>query len=252
MRHRSTAVGISALALAPLCILGLTGGASGQPASGPRERVDQAFTTSRPGTPTGLNFKSRFHAAGNRSGNPPYIRRVIVDLPGKMTYHTGVPPQCTASDAELEALGPDACPPGSQIGTGTTEGLIFEPFGHSFVFDHYKHDVIVMNGKHEQILLVKSEGYTVARGRVRPDGSLAFTPPACFPAPAGDCVDDYVMTLKSTTDLPPYTRKVGGRLRSYTTTPARCPRRGYWRTKVRVAWTNGAHDAVTSRERCKA
>ena len=52
----------------------------------------------------------------------------------------------SAPDAELQALGPDACPAGSLLGTGTTQGIFYEPFAHGFVIDNFKHTIYVMNG----------------------------------------------------------------------------------------------------------
>jgi hypothetical protein len=227
-------------------------GAGAQPSSGPRETVDQPFTTTRPNSPTGLGFSGVYHAPGNPRGNPPYMRRMVFYPPRGMRYDSTVPARCTAPDPVLEVMGPAACPAGSRLGGGTTEGIFYEPIAHSFVFDRYKHTVDIMNGANQQIILVKSEGYTVVRGRTRPDGSMEFAGPTCFPAPpTGHCVDDYVLQLKSSTFMPVYKRTSRGRVRSYATTPPRCPARGYWRTTVRFWWANGAVDTVANREPCR-
>ena len=227
-------------------------GAAAQPGSGPRETVDQTFTTTRPGSPTGLGWSGVYHAAGDPKGNPPFMRRMVFYPPAGMRYDTSVPDRCTAPDVVLQAMGPDACPPGSRLGTGMAEGYVFMPFAHSVVFDHFKHTVDVLNNANEQILLIRSEGFTVVRGRLRPDGSMEFDPPTCFPAPPiGGCVDDYVLQLGSSTFLPAYTRTSGGRTRSYATTPPTCPARRYWSTTVRFWWADGSVDSVVSKQPCK-
>src|SRR2546422_10923410 len=154
-------------------------GAAAQPGAVPRETVDQPFTTAIPNSPTGLGYTGVYHAAGNPRGNPPYMRRMVFFPPRGMRYDTSVPDRCSAPDAELQALGPDACPAGSRLGTGTTEGIFYEPIAHSFVFDHYKHTIYVMNGANAQIVLVKAQGYAVAHGRMHPDGSTEFTNQTC-------------------------------------------------------------------------
>src|SRR5690242_19232614 len=185
----------------------LPASAAAQPGSGPRETVDQGFTTMRPGAPTGLTFSAAYHAAGDPKGTPPYMRRMVFYPPPGMRYDTSVPEQCTASDLELSVRGPDACPAGSRLGTGTTEGIFYEPFRHDFVVDQFKHDLTVLNNAGEQILLVKAEGYSVTRGKVNPDGSIDFHPPTCFPTPpTGQCADDYVLQLKASTVLQAITR----------------------------------------------
>jgi hypothetical protein len=226
--------------------------AAAQPGAGPRETVNQRFTTTRPSSPTGLGWTGVYHAAGNPRGNPPYMRRMTFYPPRGMRYDTSVPDRCSAPDAVLEVMGPAACPPGSRIGGGSAEGIFFEPIAHSFVFDHYKHTADVLNGANQQIILIKSEGYTVVRGRTRRDGSTEFDPPTCFPAPpAGRCVDDYVLQLRSSTFMPAYKKTIGGRVRSYATTPASCPARGYWRSTVRFWWAGGAVDSVVTKQPCR-
>lgn len=226
--------------------------ASAQPASGPREDVNQRFTTRQPGSVTGLAFTARYHGAGDRRANPPYMLRMVTDPPRGMRIDTGVPERCKAPDAELQAMGPAACPAGSRLGDGMVEGRIIEPVAHDFAMDHFRHHAYLVNGRDEQILLIHSEGYTVVRGRIRSDGSTVWDTPTCFPAPpVGKCADDYVLQLRSSIELRPVTRRVDGHARNYATTPSKCPRRGYWRTKVRLRWRDGSVDRVVSKQPCR-
>ncbi len=251
MSHRALRIGLW-VALAALFACWAEN-APAQPGSGPRETVNQRFTTTRPGSPTGLGFSASYHAAGDAKAPPPYMKRVVVYPPRGMRYDTSVPARCTAGDVELQLLGPAACPRASRLGTGTVEGLFQMPFAHDFTFDHFKHAVDVVNGARQQIILIKSEGYTVVRGRFRPDGSLAWRLPTCFPAPpAGGCVDDYILQLRNANFLPRYTRTSAGRIRSYATTPPSCPASGHWRTTVRYTWSNGTVDHVTSEQPCRS
>jgi hypothetical protein len=223
-----------------------------QPASGPREAVDQSFSTMRPDSPTGITYTGSYHAAGNAQGDPPYLRRLVFHPPSGTRFDTSVPARCTATDAQLAVMGPEACPPGSRLGSGTAEGLFFVPVTHSFVLDHFQHNSQVLNNADEQILLIQSEGFTVVRGRIRSDGSSEFNPPTCFPAPpAGQqCADDYILQLKSSTVIPPYTRTTAGRVRSYVTTPPTCPAVGHWQTTIQYLWSDGSADSVVSDQPC--
>lgn len=229
----------------------LSAAAAAQPASGPHEDVDQSFTTTRPDSPTGVNYSGVYHAPGDPQGNPPYLRQLIFYPPRGTRFDTSVPDRCTATDAQLQVMGPAACSPGSRLGGGTAEGLFFAPVTHAFLIDHYQHTLDVMNNADEQILLVQSEGFTVVRGRIRPDGSSEFNPTTCFPAPpAGPCADDYILQLKSSTMVPPYTKISGGRTRAYVTTPPTCPARGFWQTTIRLSWSDGSVDNVVSNQPC--
>src|SRR4051794_8471128 len=220
---------------------------------GPRESVDQRFTTTRPGTPTGFKFTASYHAADGMDKPPPVMKQMIFHPPPELRYDTSVPARCTASDAELQMFGPAACPPGSQIGTGTVEGLLLVPFAHDVVFDHFKHPTYVMNNANEQIVLIESEGFSVVRGKIHRDGTMVWDLPACFPRPpGGDCADDHILQLKAFSRIAPYTKRVGGTPRSYATTPPTCPDRGYWRTNVRDSWEDGSVDRVVTRQPCRA
>ncbi|MFL5907190.1 MAG: hypothetical protein ACJ75Z_06290 [Solirubrobacterales bacterium] len=226
--------------------------AAAEPGSGPRETVDQTFTTVRPNTPTGGSFSASFHAAGDPQGTPPFQTRMVVHPPRGMRYDTSVPDRCTAPDIQLEIMGPAACPRGSRLGGGTIEGLVLAPFAH-FVLDHYHHRVYVLNNTNEEIVLIESEGFTVVRGHLSPDGTMDFTQPTCFPVPpVGGCLDNYVIQLKNAIAMAPYTKTSGGRLRSYATTPPRCPTRHYWRTTVQFWWSDGSTDTVVTKQACRA
>jgi hypothetical protein len=222
-----------------------------QPGTGPRETVNQRFTAKKPGAVTGLGFKATFHEAGDPGGSPPYLERMVIDPPRGMRYDTRVPAQCSATDAELQAMGPGACPSGSRLGTGRAEGIFQVPVANGFTFDHFKHPTVMLNNTDEQILLVHSEGYTVARGEMRPNGSMVWNLPTCFPAPPTGCVDEYIVQLKTAIAIAPYKRTVNGHVRSYAKTPRKCPKRGFWRTKVQISWSNGKVDHVVSKQPCR-
>ena len=130
-----------------------------------------------------------------------------------------------------------------------TEGIFYYPFAHQYTFDHFNHHLDVINGVNEQILLVHSEGWTVQRGKFQPDGSLEFNSTTCFPAtPTGQCADDYIVQLGSSTTVPLYTNAKG----SYATTPPTCPATGKWETTVRFWWNDGSTDSVVTTQPCTA
>jgi hypothetical protein len=250
MERRSFLLGTLVQAL---CVAGalMAGGAAAEPGTGPHGTVDQSFTTTRPGSPTGLGFSNSWHAAGDPQGKPPFLRRMVIHPPTGMQYDTTVPDLCTASDFELAMRGPAACPPGSKIGDGTTKGEVLAPGADDVVLDPYTHPLHILNNLNEQIVLVESEGYTVVRGKFRPDGALEFNQPTCFPSPPGqDCLDDHVRQLSTTTFVPEYTETAGGVLRSYAVTPSACPRSGHWSTTVELTWSNGSVDSVVTTQPC--
>jgi hypothetical protein len=218
-------------------------------ATGPHETVDETFTMTQPGAPTGLSFTGRYHAAGDENGNPPFMRRMVFYLPSRMRLDTSVPPRCSATDAQLSIEGPDACPAGSRLGGGMTNGIFFAPLAQSVVIDRYNHTIDVMNAADEQVMLVHAEGYSVVHGQVGADGSLAFESPTCFPTPPTGCADDYVLQLGSSVNLPAYTTASG---QSYATTLPACAASGHWTTTIAFWWSDGSLDRVPTTQPCVA
>jgi hypothetical protein len=176
---------------------------------------------------------------------------MVIHPPPGMRYDTAVPDQCTASDGDLSFRGPAACPPGSRLGDGSTTGELQFPVANGFVLDRYWHRVYVLNGVNEQIVLVESEGFTVVRGKFRPDGAIDWDLPTCFPTlPGSDCIDEHLVQLTTSTMLPPYTESSDGRVRSYATTPPNCPDTGAWQTTVELTWSDGSVDDVVTTQPC--
>jgi hypothetical protein len=219
--------------------------AAAQPVSGPHETIDNRLSTTHANAAAGFSFTGTYHAAGNANANPPYMRRMIAYPPRGLRYDTSVPARCTASDIELGVRGAAACPAASRLGGGTTLTSFFGRFPAKVSLDF-------LNNSGEQIILARSSGLaTVARGRIRPDGSVEFASPTCYPRvqPPGCPVDD-VLQVKSSITVPPYTRSSGGRVRSYLTTPPSCPAAGSWRGPIRLWWADGSVDTVVSQQPC--
>jgi hypothetical protein len=239
---------------APACLLILIvalaatwpAAATARPASGPHETLDQRFTTKRTNKPTGFSFTGRYHAAGDPNGRPPYMRRMIAYNPRGLRRDTSVPELCTASDLELAVRGADACPAGSRLGGGTTVTSFLGGPPQEIPVD-------LLNNTNEQIILARSPFLaTVARGRIHPDGSVEFASPTCFPSLQPlPCPVDTVLQLRSTVAAPRYTRRSGGRTRTYLRTPRTCPARGYWRTRFQLFWEDGSVDTVVTRQPCR-
>src|SRR4051794_21842933 len=178
-------------------------GAGARPVSGPRETVNQSFTTTRPNSPTGLSYSGAYHAAGDENGDPPYLKRMIVYPPPGMRYDTSVPDRCGAPDPQLELMGAAACPAGSRLGGGSINGSILDPVLHTFTSD-FEYSFDVLNNANEQLILVNSgQGRTVVHVRIRPDGAFDALMPTCFPwVETAGCADDFILVRKDMSSLP--------------------------------------------------
>jgi hypothetical protein len=248
MRGRFFGVLLVLSALAAVC----AASAAAEPATFPRGVVDQSYTATRSNAPTGVGFSGRYHAAGDEAGNPPYMRRMVFQPPRGFRYDTSVPEACTANDFELAFRGPEACPAGSKLGEGTTEGIFYAPFSEgNVILDEFVHHIELFNNTNEQIILIQAEGWAVVRGKFQPDGSLVFDSPTCFPQPPTGCADDHVLQLATTSAIAPYTRVSGRRTLSYARTPRECPRSGSWETTIGFWWADGAQDSVVTTQPCR-
>ena len=214
--------------------------------NGPHETIDWRLTATAPGAPTGFTFVGRYHAAGSSQRHPPYMRRVVSYPPPGLRYDSSVPARCSASDLQLALRGPAACPAGSRLGGGTTTTAFLGTFPSTLKID-------VFNDTNQQVFVARSPLFaTVSRGRIRPDGSTEFASPTCYPSTPlfTRCPVDDVLQLASSITVAPYTRLQHGRLRSYLTAPADCPRSGAWRTTVRLWFADGSVDTVRPATRC--
>ena len=213
--------------------------------SGPHETVEQSYTTTRPASPTGFAYDATYHAAGDPSAYPPYMDRMISYPPPGLRYDTSVPERCTASDLQLAAFGPSACPEGSRLGAGSTD-TAFMGGSRTTV------DLDLFNNENEQIILARSPLITtIARGRIHPDQSVEFASPTCYPSvPGVTCPVDNVLQLASTMRAPAYTRTVDGVRRSWMTTPPKCPKSKRWRTTIHWWWADGTEDVLVFEHPC--
>jgi hypothetical protein len=243
VRHRAVRAGLLTLLLASSAVW--AGSALAQPVSGPHQTVDSRYSTTRPNAAMGTSYSATYHAAGDRHAEPPYMRRMRAWSPPGFRYDTSVPARCSASDLELEIRGAAACPAASRVGGGTTEGRLFGSFGGPL-------KVVIFNNTNEQIFVVGSPGLaSVSRGHIYRDGSIAFASPTCYPSvdPPG-CPIDNALQLGTTVTVPRYTRSSGGKVRSYLTTPPRCPAAGHWKTPIRFWWADGTIDTVVTKQAC--
>lgn len=212
----------------------------GAAVSGPHETVDQQFTATRPGAPSGSSFSGSYHAAGDPNGPPPYLRRMVFSPPPGLRYDTSVPARCTAGDLELETQGPTACPAASKLGQGSSDTAFLGQFPSTV-------DMYLFNNTDEQIILAASPfQWTVARGHIGPDGTIEFASPTCYPSAAGCPIDD-ALQLRSSMTMPAYTTAAG----SYLTTPPTCPSSGHWDSPIQWWWADGTTDTVITHQPCR-
>lgn len=230
MRLALAAVGVLAGAASPAAYAG----------SAPLADFDQQFTTTAPGGPTGMTVHVLLHRADDPDAKPSPLRRAVIELPDGLRFDTGSMPQCTASDAELHARGPDACEPESKLSVGKLVAFTgFAPPADKLVGDDH-----VFNGPNQIIEVITGEGNDTspAFDRLTIDGSTLTAHPPKTPGgpPEGES------SIRSI-DFSIPVRASGGR--SLMTTPPDCPT-GTWETVATFEFADGTSQSVSSTGSC--
>jgi hypothetical protein len=228
------------LRIALIALIVATIAASVAVAGGSRQSASELFTTTEPGASTGLQTDIDYVNPDDPSAKPPAARTVIISLARRARIDTSVPELCTASNAQLMALGEAACPAGSKVG----EGVVTVDTGLPGPARIVTAEVDFFNNANELIYLNTVQG-TPARTVIRAEvtrrsivteaGMLPGTPPD---GGAIDTVD---------VDIGP----VASDDRAYVTTPRHCLRRGFWRNRIDFIYADGASQEVVTKSPCE-
>ncbi|MDQ3933176.1 MAG: hypothetical protein M3340_00940 [Actinomycetota bacterium] len=229
------AAALSILAVAAICQ------ASGA-AERPRQTASLTYTTTIPGAPTGLTLEVKFQNPDDPALKPHSAATMVVHRAPGGVIDTTMPAQCRASNAELMARGPEACPPESKVGTAvivsdTGSAGPFPRYSTTHVTDFNNQDEIVAVGENEDLPLRPVD-------RTRIEGNKTTTN---FPTLPGQPPPDPYTAMKTIQLMfPPYIRDG----RAYNRTPPTCPPVGYWTTRLEFTYRDGITETVESRSPC--
>jgi hypothetical protein len=218
-----------------LATFALVAHASAQPEP-VRQTYSDVFTTDVPGASTGRTYAIDYLKPGDPDGKPHAFSHLRVELAEGARFDTSAIPQCKASDAELMAAGPSACPPESQVGSDETVVDTGAP-GPARYSDA---DFAFFNNANQLILVATVRGSgarLVIRGQI------------------GE------RTLDIENPMIPGTPPDGGAAKSqrgrfvaqsnYITTPPTCPASGYWVNRVVYTYRDGVEQSAESRSPCR-
>lgn len=226
-----------------LATIALAGGGSAAYAETPRQVASLRYTTMTPGAPTGLVLHVEFENPESPGTKPHAAASLVVHRPPGGVIDTTVPPQCSASNAELTAFGPSACPPDSLVG----RGLAVSDTGGSDPFPRYTRTNISQFNNQDEVVAVGENEHLPLRpvDRTRVEQEKTTTN---FPAIPGLPPPDPFTPLKTLQFvMPPYVRDG----RAYNRTPPTCPRAGYWTMTLEFTYRDGVTESVESRSPCK-
>jgi hypothetical protein len=218
-------------------------GAGAAHADAPRQTASLTYTTTAPGAPTGLVLAAEFQNPEDPSTKPHAVASLVVHRPAGGVIDTTVPPQCKASNAELMAFGPSACPAASLVG----RAVAVSDTGGQDPFPRYTRTDISQFNNQDEIVAVGENEHLPLRpvDRTKIEGDRTTTN---FPAIPGVPPPDPFTPLKTLRfTMPPYVSEG----RAYNRTPPTCPRAGYWTMTLEFTYRDGVTQSVESRSPCK-
>ena len=201
-----------------------------------------SFTTRAPGSPTGLRLALEYLPA-DPNAKPPAVEGGQFTFPAGTRIDDGALPRCTASDAEVYALGRRACVPETQVGVGRLVAIT----GFGSPFDPFDAESHQYNAPGHVLAMIVPRGTDRAVGfdRLTIEGSsLAAHPP---PVPGGP-PDGRTAVKRVEMDVPP----PAAGARPYLTTPPACPSDGLWRALAGFHFADGSTTRTQATIPCDA
>jgi hypothetical protein len=192
----------------------------------------------RPATAATLALHIVYRRPADPSGKPSPIRRLVFHLPKGLAINATRVPACAASDQEIEAEGPGACPGDSEVGSGTLTAIT----GFGPPIDPFVTSVRIFNDGHGWIEVVEPRqgGAVIAVDRISLSGrTLTGNPPA---TPGGP--PDGQTAVRAIDFIFPASRR-------YITAPPKCPTAGPWRTTAAFTFADGTTQYASATTACK-
>lgn len=217
-------------------------GAAGSAAAKERFRANLRLSSQRPNAPTGGSLHLIWPNNGP-GGKPKPEATGIFRLPAGTRVDESAVPECTASDAELQALGGAACPASSYLGPGHASVItgFGPPLDPLLLDDRWYH------GPHEIIGIFTDRGTTAPVVKVNKVEIHGATFIARLSLPPG--YPPGTKTAPKTTDQIIQMRT--GPHGSFITTPPRCPPSRVWISHAKSIYDDGSSDSATTAMPCR-
>jgi hypothetical protein len=193
------------------------------------------YLSQKPGTPTGQAPLMTWTDPGAPAEVPKTIKRIDLRFHPGTRFDTSALARCRASDEQIKAKGPSACPAASKLGTGHTTGVFAS--GAEFVTD-----VTLFNARGEIIVLVALQGTLVTEFRDSVKGRTIEIEPVLPPG---------VSLKRLSLRIPPHSKGKGSEQRTYMRAPPTCPTSRRWTTVARFTYVDGSTETLRSRSPCR-
>jgi len=239
MELRSIRAGTIVLAAIAMSALG--GNSAARASSYGRTVAALPFTTRAPARSSGLRIMIHYRDEHDPNAKPKTFHELDIELPAGTKIDQRLVAACTASDAELMAQGPAACPQ-SQVGDGTVTLMTGFPPPADLVLA----DVTILQGEGELLDVFRSaaSSQTLAVDHVKIVGHTLIDKPQAIP---GGPPDGRSAPRDVRLRINARTARDG---RAYLTTPPTCPTTRHWLAHFTVFYDDGVTDHAVSTAPC--
>jgi hypothetical protein len=195
------------------------------------------FASTTPGAATAMHLYIVYRTPADPNGKPSPIRHLVISAPQGTRIDLAMA-RCTATDDEIMAAGPSACPAASQVGQGTLTAIT----GFGAPTDPYLTDVTIFNTGQGVVEIARDHrtGATITDDRIQIQGNVLTGNPPAFPGgpPDGQTA---VRTIDFTFPASSH----------YITSPPSCPT-GQWTSQASFSFADGSTQHVSSTTPCSA
>jgi hypothetical protein len=203
------------------------------------------FDIRTPAGPSGLQLQITYPPRP-QSSKPRALQEVRIEAPVGTRFQPEAVAICRASDEELNAGGPGACPSQSRLGGGRLVAVT----GIGPPFDPFPTDAHLFQGSGEivEVFTYPGSERTLGVDRLTVNGTTLTAHPPTIPGGPPDgrtTVQEIVLRIP----LPPPGSRGG---RAYVLAPPVCPPEGSWSSRLVVTYTDGLVQTATSSTPCTA
>jgi len=188
---------------------------------------DMTYLSGTPGAASGQVPLMTWSDPGAPNGVPKIIKRIVMTFARGTRFDTAALPRCHATDAQLKATGPAACPKASRLGAGHTTG-VFSSGGELVT------DVTLFNARGQIVVVVQVGGAVVTEFRDQVKGRTVTIEPVL---PAGVALKRLKLRIPRHGD--------------YQRNPPTCPKSGKWTTVARFTYVDGSHETHRDTTPCR-
>jgi hypothetical protein len=227
-----------------LAAMAMFGAQASAVSEAPRQTYSETFTTDVPGAATGRTYAIDYLNPDDPDGKAHAFSHLHLELAAGARFDTSALPHCQASDAELIARGPDACPAETRVGSDET----IVDTGFDGPGRHMTADFAFFNNRDELILLptVRENGArVVVRARIGANTLDIENPMIPGTPPDGGAAKSQRGRFE------PRSTVRDGRQANYLTTPPTCPASGHWVNRITWTYRDGVEQTAESRSPCR-